>query len=349
MTTACIRTSDRGSFRSCRRKWNWTSSLRDNLTFIEAYTPFWLGSGIHYGLEDWHGYNLFGSPSNALRGYAEACRRCPTVSLPDNWREALELGVEMLDYYLVWLETRDPLKTYWVDGIPQVEVRAQIPIPFKCSEYDRVVYDLTIDRVVEDENSSLWLIDYKSAQRFNTGHLDTDSQVTSYCWAGNVLYEKPIQGMVYQQHRKTEVVHPAILQSGLISTNKSQTTSHKLYKNALVNLYGSVDKAPAANVRCLNRLAEQETEDRDPFIRRDWIERSSHQMAAEGEKILLELSEMLNPDLPIYSSPGLFCGSCFFLGPCVALDNNDDWRGMLNDITRPDSEERDEWREYLRP
>ncbi len=349
MTTSIIRTSDRNSFRGCRRLWGWQSGLRSNLGTVEPYTPFWLGSGIHYGLEDFHGYNLFGSPANAFKGYAEACRKTKEITMPDDWREAVELGTEMLDYYEVWLQGRDPLKTLWIDNIPQVEVRAQIPLPFKSKEYDKVFYDLTIDRVAVDEFDRLWLQDYKSALRFETGHLDTDPQVTAYCWAGNVLYDRPIEGMVYQQHRKVVAEGPKILQGGKISTAKNQITSHRLYKDALENLYGKVEKAPGGNIRCLNRLAEQETEDRDAFIRRDWIERSNRQMAAEGEKILQQLAEMLDPDLPLYPNPTRWCGGCFFLGACVALDNGDDWESILKDTTQTRPEERDEWRKHLKP
>ncbi len=192
MTTAYVRTSDRNQFRGCRRMWGWTSGLRNNLTQTEAYTPFWLGSGLHYGFEDFHGYNLFGSPSKALKGYAAACRKTKEIEMPDDWREATELGCEMLDYYEVWLKGRNPLKTLWIDNVPQVEVRAQIPLPITTDEYDEVIYDLTIDRVCVDEFDRLWLLDYKSAARFETGHLDTDAQVTSYCLAVNVLYDRPI-------------------------------------------------------------------------------------------------------------------------------------------------------------
>ena len=99
----------------------------------------------------------------------------------------------------------------------------------------------------------------------------------------------------------------------------------------------------------MNTLAEQETEDRDAFIRRDWVLRSDNQMAAEGEKILQELTEMLDPDLPLYPSPSRFCGTCFFLMPCIAKDNRDDWESLLKDITQTRPKERDEWRKHLKP
>lgn len=50
-----IHTSDRATFKGCRRKWNWSSPARNNLTrrvdVFGIYPPFWFGTGIHYAIE----------------------------------------------------------------------------------------------------------------------------------------------------------------------------------------------------------------------------------------------------------------------------------------------------------
>ena len=52
-----IRTSDRRVFRRCLRKWDYQSSLRQNLTRkgTEQNINFWFGSAIHFCMEDYHG------------------------------------------------------------------------------------------------------------------------------------------------------------------------------------------------------------------------------------------------------------------------------------------------------
>jgi PD-(D/E)XK nuclease superfamily len=60
-----IHNSDRGSFKRCRRYWDWSSPARHNLT-VRAdvngiYVPFFFGDGIHYALEQYY------TPTNSLR------------------------------------------------------------------------------------------------------------------------------------------------------------------------------------------------------------------------------------------------------------------------------------------
>jgi hypothetical protein len=54
-----LHTSDRGTFKQCRRKWNWSSPARNNLvpraSIHGIVEPLWFGTGIHYALE--RGYN----------------------------------------------------------------------------------------------------------------------------------------------------------------------------------------------------------------------------------------------------------------------------------------------------
>lgn len=53
-----IHTSDRGTFKFCRRKWNWSSPSQRNLVpkleVSSVYMPFWFGTGIHYALEQYY-------------------------------------------------------------------------------------------------------------------------------------------------------------------------------------------------------------------------------------------------------------------------------------------------------
>lgn len=53
-----IHTSDRATFKACRRKWNWSSPARNNLTrrvdVFGIYPPFWFGTGVHYAIEKYY-------------------------------------------------------------------------------------------------------------------------------------------------------------------------------------------------------------------------------------------------------------------------------------------------------
>jgi hypothetical protein len=53
-----IHASDRGTFKKCRRKWDWSSPMRNNLQpkveMQGIYFPTWFGSGVHYALAQYY-------------------------------------------------------------------------------------------------------------------------------------------------------------------------------------------------------------------------------------------------------------------------------------------------------
>lgn len=352
---AKIRTSDRISFKRCRRRWGFSSSLKMNRQEDEARTPLWLGTGFHFAMEDYHGYNKYSHPSGAFKAYCEATRKAPSKRYPEDWKDGAELAIGMLDYYVEWLQTRNPLQTFWYNGKPQVEVRFEIPLPLpeellRKYGWDAAVYQGTLDRVCIDEHDRLWILDFKTAKQFSITHLDTDPQVSAYTWAGTVLYpNKPIAGMIYQQHKKVVPTGPEFLSSSKrFSTAKLQATTHRLYKKALDNLYGQAKNAPAGNIEFLNYLASIEGPDEDPLIRRDWEYRNITQLEAEGEKILMEVADMLNPDLSMYPNPTRDCSwDCFGKAACIMMDDGSDWESELMTSTISRDDEDDNWRNYL--
>lgn len=353
---AVIRTSDRLAFRSCRRKWGWSSHLRGNLGPKQNAAPLWFGSGFHFAMEDFHGYNLFKDPVAAFDAYVKATRKHDPARLPDDWEMHVDLGHKMISYYELWLERRKNVipQTFYVDGVPQVEINFRVNIPvsdqiLQRSGYDQVVYSGTIDRVVVDPRyDMLWLLDYKTAKQFSVGHYMTDDQITAYCWAASCIYQRPVGGMIYAQHLKHPIEGSRVLKSGALSVSKNMRTSHILYRNALIDMYGAVKNSPAKNIEYLNSLAKQEDERRDTFIRHDWVHRNEHQIQAQGVKILLEMEDMLNPDLPLYPNPSRECQTfCSFMSPCVSLDDGSDWEYELQNDFEQRPAVYDPWRELL--
>jgi len=324
--------------------------LREGREGTEAILPLWIGTGFHYALEDFHGYRHSETASLAFHEFVSAYKKTEGLELPDDWEEGIELACAMLDYYEnEWLATRYSYPTCVVDGKPQVEITFQIEVPFDASAwgYDKVYYEGTFDRVCIDEYGGLWIDEYKTAKAFQEHHFMVDQQTSSYCWAGEVVFDRPIEGVIYQQHKKVIPQGPRVLRNGRISTASNLITSHRLYKKALEELYTVVEKAPGANVKFLNELAEAESEHRDAYIRRDLISRNSHQIAAEGEKILAECADILNPDLSLYPNPSRDCSWCSFLSPCVSLDDGSDWEADLNELTRKRAEDYNPWRPQL--
>lgn len=362
--TAIIRTSDRIAFRRCRRKWNWSHSSRGNLTLKQTPGPFWLGTGLHFAFEDFHGHQKFKHPRQALEAYNRATVKAyGALGLPQDHEDLLHLGVDMLDYYEMWLESREPLKTLIIGNEPQVEVSLFIEIPKSdlrafCSDrvldlYDRILYHATLDRVIQDEYNRLWIVEYKSAKQYMWMHLETDPQVSAYSWIATYKYPNfEIAGTIYQQHKKQVLQPPKFLSSSkMFSISKQQKTSVSMYVSSLRNLFGTNENLwPDANRMYLDYLRSRETQGSDLLIRRDFVERSEQQIASEYQKILREVGEMLDPDLPIYPNPTRDCSwDCqAFQAACIGMDSGEDWTAQLIDHTIKRNAPELNWREQLR-
>ena len=352
--TAVIRTSDRISFKNCRRRWGWSSHLRHNLGPREGIGPLWFGTGIHFALEDFHGYNRFGHPKTAFLAYVKARIEHDPQRLPEDYKELTKLGEEMMDYYLLWLQQRknNILKTYWHEGVPQVEVNFRFEVPFDATKwgYDRVVYSGTIDRVCVDDNGWLWPLDYKTAASIATLHYATDPQIGVYMWAMPHLYVgKEVGGFYYQQHRKQTPNPGRILKNGQVSVAKDQMTSRLLYRQTLIDVYGSVELSGEGHQELLNVLGSQEDEWSDAFVRIDKVYRNERAAQSEGVKIVMELEDMLNPDLPLYPNPTRDCAAfCPFHSPCVALDDGSDYKHILSTLMENRESVYDSWRKKIK-
>jgi hypothetical protein len=325
-----VSTSDRIVFKRCRRKWDFQSKNRQSLAPIERAPNgnLWLGSGFHFGLEDYHGYRLFRSPQEAFReGFVKSHRRS---ELPENYEELTDLAVGMYDYYIDhWLPQHgEPFKTLWIDGVPQVEVNVQIPLDIEPPPgYDEVVYSTTFDRVGIDEYGRIIIEDYKTAGKlYEAGRLELDPQVSAYDWAGHLLYGDQVEGGCWTQFLKSLPHEPEVLKDGELSRNKNQYTTAAIYKAACLKYYGEV---PKKYYDFINYLASQETPEGDRFIKREVVYRNRTFARNEERKIFAEINDMLNPGLEVYPNPTRDCTwDCEFRAMCTAMNDGSDWEFM---------------------
>jgi hypothetical protein len=357
-----IRTSDRALFKRCRRKWHFGSALQRNRTISQPPSYFWFGTVGHFALEDYHGYNKYGHPVEAAKGALKAMKvasKKNNYELPDDYQEQFELLCGVLEHYLTWNAGRELYKTYWYNKQPQLEVKARIPIPIKpailqLAGYSKAYYEVTFDRIVESlDDGELWVQDYKFFKQFNTEHLDYDSQASSYTWGASCLYPKPIAGFMYLQFRKVVPELPERTSKGQITTNMqvlAGRTTHSLYREAVIDMYGDVSLAPPQYKRVLGELAILEHEDGDAFIKRTKTTRTPEQIANEGQKILMELPDMLSPRLALYPNPTKDCHwECEFRDICQMVERNEDWEFELEQQTIDRSEENLSWRKFVDP
>ena len=341
--------SDRTLFKRCKRKWDFASKLRQNLEPIDSISAnLWFGTGIHFAMEDYHGYNKFGHPADAFEAYYNCFDREKELNFDCETLASMAPGI--LYYYTdEWLPKRKVFKTYWYNGEPQIEVRVILHLPELTKLIGKpVYYSMVFDRVVEDEEGRLWILDYKTTKSFDVSKLETDPQISTYSWGGELYYKRPIEGMIYLQFKKTLVEDPRILKNGDISSDKSQNTNYYRYLELLKMTYGNVNSAPEKQRDCLDNLLMEESDLGDKYIRYDMVRRNDYQRKHEYDLIKQEILDMADSNLRIYPNPTKDCKSdCNFRTACIAMDDGSDYKFILENNFQKAIKDRDEWRKKL--
>jgi len=331
-----IHTSDRNSYRRCRRKWNWTSALREHLEPVQINDKFFVGNCLHYSMEDFHGYNYFGHPYNAFKAYYDAYKEWALEKETEEYsallfEEETEFAQGLLDHYAsYWLKQRNLFETLWIDSNPLVEVEFSIYIP-ELSEHlgKPVIYQGKVDRVVKDDIGRLWIVEYKTTTAFENEKLQTDPQCSNYAWASQFFLPEPVSGIIHMQFVKDAPKPPRILKNGDISTAKDQKTTLKLLRDALIEKYGLV---PSKYNDLIKNLMEKEDDYGDSFIRVAYVERNNYHRANEYPKILAEAFEMTSENLIAYPNPTRDCSwDCDFRTPCLLMDGGLDWQYVIKE------------------
>lgn len=344
-----IRTSDRSAYKRCRRKWDIYSPIRQNLEYNGVANALWWGSGVHFALEDYHGYKKFPDIPAALDAYAAAF---PDDERPMEWQDILDQAKAMMDYYVQWLKPRNEYKTLVLKGIPQVEVQFELLLPITNSRggSEQITYHGTLDRVVCEINNPdrWWIEDYKTAAAIDIAKLETDGQITAYLWGAEQHYQHHIEGVLYTQISKSPPEYPRMLTKGGISTDKRQRTTHSLYRSALLELHPD-GKFPNQYIEFLNDLAGQETMEGTKFIRWDKVTRNEMAKTNFFYNMLPEATEMIDPLTPIYPNPTRDCAwDCSARSICLAMDDGGDASSMLADEFKLRTEGKDPWRKRIK-
>lgn len=175
-----IHTSDRATFKDCRRKWDWSSPTRTNLSRkIRVYGitwPLFFGTAIHYALERYYDPILREDPVVAFQSYMDmhwqggivtasdikkygledrepevrADGSYTVVGLdvllpnadPSEWAEYVDLGTGMLNFYKGYAQKEDNFTTI------AVEHEFSVPI---LSEYTGQVLYMPDHRLISPE------------------------------------------------------------------------------------------------------------------------------------------------------------------------------------------------------
>jgi len=361
-----IHTSERRSFRGCRRRWDY--AYRQG--FVPDQTPRALAFGIafHIGFEKFYDPELWESTTpaekaaNAVEAFVKSCEDQRTkylfqtkqldltVEEREDFEQRIDLGTGMFAYYATHVH---PKYDSWFKPV-KVEIPFEVPIKNEDGTYlhctnspacgqshsndldspdSRVVYAGRIDMLVEDEQfGGYYIWDHKTAAALaaNEEFLILDDQILSYCWGLGDLIGIDIKGFIYQEIRKAYPKPPPALKRHMggraYSTAKTNPTSMEVFEPFVAEH----DKPAYEDGKYDEYMEFLRTDASAQFHQRFVIRKSEQELAATGINIAMEAADMVDSGLRIYPSPGKFsCSGCAYKQPCIAKARGEDEEYLL--------------------
>lgn len=353
-----IHTSERKSYRACRRRWNWI--FNENYYPRMTAKPLDFGSAFHRGMEVMYDPKTWDFPINVRAALATKAfvdkteeqrkkyiaandNQQPESEIQEDFDERVQLGKGMIKYHVTKVIPREDVHWHPV----KVEIAFQVPImhpetgePLTCSNSKcrhpagaPVVYAGRMDCLGEDNNGDYWVIDWKTARSLSqqSDFLQLDDQVGSYVWACSVL-GLPVRGFIYHEIKKGYPQAPAqnkVRRLGCIfSKNKQQDTNYATYKATVEK-----EDPDAYKEGLYDDMLEWLRVEGPSYYQRFQIHKSQYEIQQIAKNIGYEALEMINEDTRIYPSPGRFgCGFCAFLQPCLGQNMGEDFHYTLNTL-----------------
>lgn len=314
-----IHVSDIQAFLQCRRAWNFSSNLRQHLTTIEPYKPFYLGTVVHKFFECYYdpmmrlvdGYNYRQTAINEL------------LSAPNHIREFIDFGDQLFDHYLTWQnEDRSLLADDQFSPLT-TEQGFDVPIyTLRGTPSSTIRFAGRVDGVWRSKvDGRLYLHEIKTTSSIDNriGQLQFEMQPTAYMLAMSEVFNEPIAGVIYTLLRKKLPVEPDVLKNGMLSQNKGIDTTPELYIEAVRKHHPGITNVEIKTQygEILNQLLNQPNR----FFRRVLVTRSTAQLDEMRNTLYQVARDMTNPRLTVYPNPGYFCNNCLYQAPCVAMSN----------------------------
>ena len=345
-----VRTSDRLTWKKCRRQHNFGSITRMNLVPLKPSKPLEFGTDWHeamaalYDPTTWHlvrNQKTREPVLEVVRQTFVAANRAHMKKQADenenvdedtrfDYEERQSLGLGMLNAYFDWQITVDSFTPVKVEVDFEVPILTPDGAEMRCDCHDLpVVYQGRLDGIVKDAFGWYWILEHKTtAQMGPTEHLILDEQTGSYAWALMQMLGIRVQGVIYSEAVKKVPHTPAPLlrsqQGRNFSVNKQQDTTYEM------------------SVKALSEAGEDLTQYQDfleflqlqgnKFFKRTQVHRNEHELRNQGLNIYYEVKEMLDPNTVSYPNPSRFnCMMCAFRAPCIAMNDGSDYEYLLQE------------------
>ena len=334
-----IHISDIRTFRSCRRKWQWSSGLQMNLEPVIPYVPFFTGKALHAALEFYYrdGVPLDQTVDKYLLSEKENMERVDDLwpAEKTSFEEQIDLIRDMIYHYSLW-QAQDERK-YADKNLEFISLEQGFEIPLPLPDFVGEHPDATLggrfDGIVKHKGTGqYWIWETKTTRSATelTRSLVNDEQCGVYMYAASKMLGVPVVGVLYNILRKKTPTEPKMLQNGSLSQARSIDTTAFHYLSTIRSCFPDWSKETIEQEygEMLASLLPNE----DKFFLRYPVHRSDVEIKMLMTNVYHTAIEMMNPQLALYPAPNwLNCNFCQFRSPCLAMNAGGNYRVLLEE------------------
>lgn len=351
-----IHNSERKSFRSCRRRWDW--AYRDGYVPMEPEPALTFGIAFHRGLETfynpdaWTATDVEEKLTAAIEAFLVECniqkqqylkdhslRELPEEK-EDEFLNSLDLGSGMLAYHAQFVHSDFD---DWFKPV-MVEIPFEVPLMdpdrpgmlLHCtnspacgqthsndpnSDDSIVVYAGRVDALMEDLRYGGYFVwDHKTASLLakDEEFLQLDDQVGGYSWALSVMLNLDVRGFIYAESRKDFPRPPRLLKR----MHKGCLFSTSMTQATSIEIFEPYVAKHDPEAFIAGKYDEYleflRSAAATQFSQRFTVIKSDEELFNIGENIAVEAADMVRSPR-IYPNVSRFhCKSCKYRQPCIA-------------------------------
>lgn len=334
-----IHVSDMRSFKQCRRKWQWSSTLpgRMGLERKVTYAPFFTGKAVHYAMQQYYeGGAEMTSTAEAYiaeehKAMEEGGALWDSEEAVVQEQSALTLG--MLAHYQMWARTdQGP----WSDkNIRVLSMETDFKVPLRNPngrKSNKIYLGGRFDGVVQHlPSDTYWVFETKTTRSIKelVSSLANDEQAGAYVYAAGELLGVPIAGVLYNILRKKVPTQPQVLKSGDLSRRADADTTAQAFLDYACSHHADWTREQV--IEYYQEYLDMLLAKGNTFFLRHPVYRTPQEIKQLQLDIWTVALEMTRPNTPIYPSPSwLNCGFCSFRTPCLMLNAGGDYEEILD-------------------
>lgn len=331
MNDIYISFSDIDAFLRCRQMWDFKSANRQSIrhkTTPKLYLT--LGTAVHKALEgQYEGKDplvvvdeYMAAEKEALRQqYAEIFGFQAWENEFRDFNETAELARGLVAQYFDHYGTDNPLSdqglTYLGIEIPfKIDITEMIGWNFSNPSDPRRIYFVgTIDAIAANEHDDIFIVENKTySSKPNSELIQWHFQSQGYAAALEWLTGLEVGGGVYNGIAKKLIQEPKVLKSGLLSTDKRQSTTLARYLDAISANGESADDPRFHDILSHLRGIDEQGDTR--FFYREQFFYTEEQLNSWRTDFLHIVVEMLDHPRIFRTIPFKGCDDCWFSDLC---------------------------------